>query len=145
MHRVSWRLRAAAPAAILLVIGTVPALAAQKAVSAAEAWIRLPSAGETTASGFAVIDNPTMYDVYLVDASSEAAAEVLFATTTSAGDTPVKEVTAPAYGKVELTPTGVHLVLKGLKQPLKNGESVPVTVRTDGGAVIAFTAVVREK
>lgn len=129
---------------ILCSIGTSPLSAAQKTLGASDAWIKLPSASEKTTTAFAVIDNPTMYDVYLVSASSEIAAEVGFVDASPAGaDTPVKEITAPAYGKVELKPTGVHLVLRGLKRPLAAGETIPITVVTDGGVAITLAASVR--
>lgn len=130
---------------ILCVIGTSRLSAIQKAVSASDAWIKLPAAGENTTSAFAIIDNPTMYDVYLVSASSEVAADVVFGDATAAGnDGPIKEITAPAYGKAELTPKGVHLVLKGLKRALTAGETVPITVVTDSGAAIQLSASVRQ-
>jgi hypothetical protein len=132
--------------AILCLIGMSPLRAAQKAPSASEAWIKLPPGGETTAMAYAVVDNPTMYDVYLVSASSELASEIAFAdASTAVGKEPVKEVTAPAYGKVELTPGGLHLVLKGLKRPLKAGEIVPIVMTTDGGAAIPLAAIVKER
>ena len=130
---------------ILCSIGTSPLSASQKTVSATDAWIKLPAAGETTTTAFAVIDNPTMYDVYLVSASSAIAADVAFADASTAGkDTQVKEITAPAYNKTELTPTGMHLILKGLKRPLTAGETVPITVVTDSGAAIGLSATVRQ-
>jgi len=136
---------AAAGLLILCSIGTSPVSAIQKAVSASDAWIKLPAAGDTTTTAFAVIDNPTMYDVYLVSASSAIAGDVMFGDASTAGkDTPVKEITAPAYGKTELNPKGVHLILKGLKRPLTAGETVSITVVTDSGAAIGLSATVRQ-
>ena len=130
---------------ILCCIGTSPLWATQKVVSASDAWVKLPATGETTTTAFAVIDNPTMYDVYLVAASSPVAADVVFGDASTAGkEAPVKEVTAPAYGKTELTPQGVHLVLKGLKRTLKAGEAVTITIVTDNGATIDLSASVRQ-
>jgi copper(I)-binding protein len=137
------RLAAAAAVAILTLIGTIPAGAAQKSLSASEGWVKAaPDA--TTATAFTVIDNPTMYDVYLVSASSEVAGDVQFGDgNPAAAKAPVKEVTAPAYGKVELKPDGVHLILKGLKRPLKAGETVALTLVTDAGVVIPVAAIVK--
>jgi len=133
--------------AILCLIGSTVLQAAQKAPSGSAAWIKLPAAGETSTTAFAIIDNPTMYDVYLVSASSEVAAEVGFADASPAvgKDAPVKEVTAPAYSNVELKPDGVHLVLKGLKRALKDGETISLTVVTDGGVAIPLAAIVKPK
>ena len=133
--------------AILCLIGSTPLQAAQKAPSGSAAWIKLPAAGDTSTTAFAIIDNPTMYDVYLVSASSDVAAEVGFADASPAAgkDAAVKEVTAPAYSNVELKPDGVHLVLKGLKQPLKEGETITLTLVTDGGVAIPLAAIVKPK
>ena len=145
MRFMSVRLAALTVMAILTLIGTLPAGAAQKAPTATEGWIKLSATDAATASAFAVIDNPTMYDVYLVSASSEIAGEILFgdASQAAVAPTPVKEVPAPAYGKVELKPDGVHLILKGLKRPLKAGETVALTLVTDGGVAIPVAAIVK--
>ena len=140
--------RFVAPALLILgLIGSTPLGASQKAPSGSAAWITLPAPGDTSTTAFAVIDNPTMYDVYLVSASSDVATEVGFADASPAAgkDTDVKEVTAPAYGSVELKPDGVHLVLKGLKRPLKSGETIALTVVTDGGVAIPLAATVKPK
>ena len=145
MLRRDLRRLTAAGLLILCSIGTSPLSAIQKAVSASDAWIKLPAAGDTMTTAFAVIDNPTMYDVYLVSASSAIAGDVMFGDASTAGnDTPVKEITATAYGKTELTPKGVHLILKGLKRPLTAGETVSITVVTDSGAAIGLSATVRQ-
>ena len=145
MLRRDLRSVTAAGLLILCSIGTSPLSAIQKAISASDAWIKLPAAGDTMTTAFAIVDNPTMYDVYLVSASSAIAADVVFGDASTAGkETPVKEIAAPAYGKTELTPTGVHLILKGLKRPLTAGETVPITVVTDGGVAIALSATVRQ-
>lgn len=145
MRFSSVSLAAAAATAILSLIGTIPVGAAQKAPSASEGWVKLSPADADAATAFAVIDNPTMYDVYLVSASSDVAAGVLFndASPTAAKQATPKEVTAPAFGRVELKPDGVHLVLKGLKRALKAGETVSITLVTDGGVSIAVAAIVK--
>ena len=34
----------------------------------------------------------------------------------------------PAHGSAELKPLGMHVMLMGLRQPLKNGEAIPMTL-----------------
>jgi copper(I)-binding protein len=146
MRLMPARLPTAAALVILTLIGSSPSKAAQKGPSASEGWIKVSAADAdaAAATAFAIIDNPTMYDVYLVSASSEIAAEISFADAAPAGrNAPVKEVAAPAYGKVELKPDGVHLVLKGLKRRLAAGESVPLTLVTDAGVAISVAAIVK--
>ena len=144
MRLMPARLPTAAALIILTLIGSSPLKAAQKAPSASDGWIKVSAADAAAATAFAIIDNPTMYDVYLVSASSEIAAEISFADAApAAGTATVTEVAAPAYSKVELKPDGVHLVLKGLKRRLAAGESVPLTLVTDAGVTISVAAIVK--
>lgn len=129
-----------------LVLMLLPsAAAAQKSVAASDAWIRLPAPGATAATAFVVIDNPTMYDVYLVSATAEVAEAIQFREAGRDGrdGSVVKELTAPAYGKIELKPGGTHLVLIGLKRALKAGDTIPITISTETGA-ITVNATVKE-
>ncbi len=128
-----------------LVLVAVPA-AQQKTVSASKAWITAPAAGETTATAFAVVDNPTMYDVYVVSATTDVAGKVEFeraAKTPDAKPQVVDSFTAPAYGSVELTSDGLHLRVSDLKRRLKPGDSVAFTFTTDSGSSFEVTAEVR--
>lgn len=50
--------------------------ASQPAVTASGAWIAVPAAGATTAPGYVEIQNPTMYDVYVVAVTSDAAGAI---------------------------------------------------------------------
>ena len=45
----------------------------------------------------------------------------------------------------DAAPDGVHLVLKDLKRPLKEGETITLTVVTDGGVAIPLAAIVKPK
>jgi copper(I)-binding protein len=138
----------AVTAAVLLTpLASASAAADQKSIAASEGWVKLPGAGDTSATAYVVIDNPTMYDIYIVSAAADVAAAVEFRQKTAAADTTahsVKEVPAPAYAKLELTSDGAHLVLRNLKRALKEGEIVTLTFTTDGGLVLQAPAVVRK-
>jgi copper(I)-binding protein len=135
-------------AAVLVTASVSESAAAdQKSLAASEGWVKLPGAGDTSATAYVVIDNPTMYDIYIVSAASDVAAGVEFRQKTAATDTTaqsVKEIAAPAYAKLELTTDGAHVVLRNLKRALKEGEIVTLTFRTDGGLVLQVPAVVRK-
>lgn len=105
----------------------------------------MPSVGESSAKAFVVVKNPTMYDVYVVSASSEVAGEVELRRTEDGESAAVREMTVPAYGSVSMGPDGLHLLLKDLKRPLKAGESVPLSLKTDGALTLEARAVVREE
>ncbi|HXG90386.1 MAG TPA: copper chaperone PCu(A)C [Vicinamibacterales bacterium] len=121
--------------------------AQQKLLAATEAWILAPRTGETMTTAFAIIDNPTMYDVYLVSASTDVAGRVQFRQKSKVAAMPetVSEVNAPAFGKAELTAEGVHLALIDLKRPLKDGETITISFAADNGSVITASATVRGK
>ncbi|MGE0866506.1 MAG: copper chaperone PCu(A)C [Vicinamibacterales bacterium] len=115
-------------AAILLTVQTAPA--------ATDATVVVSGA---TASVYLTVNNPTMYDVYVMSATSDAAGKVELLS----GDKPVDNLTVAAYGSLELKAGGMFLRLSDLKRELKAGESIDVTLTTDGGAAIAATAVVK--
>jgi len=79
-----------------------------------------------------------MYAIYVTSATSDAAGKVEL----YSGDKPVENMTVAAYGSLELKAGGMFLRLSDLKRELKAGESVTVTMLTDGGATIVATAVV---
>jgi copper(I)-binding protein len=119
-------------------------LSAQGAVTASSGWVMEPAAGATSTSAYAVIENPTMYEVYVVGVATDAAASAEVADGPDTAPKAVRELAVPSYGSTELKPGGVHIVLKSLKKPLKAGESVDLTLTTDGGAIIKLTAVVKK-
>jgi len=118
-----------------LVAITIFALAAQPAPTASDATVVVAG---TIASVYVVINNPTMYDIYVMSATSDAAAKVELY---SAGK-PVDNMTVAAYGSLTLKAGGMFLRLSEMKRELKADESITVTMMTDGGVAIAATAVV---
>ena len=109
-------------------------LLAQPVPTAADAALVRSGAN---ASVYLTLNNPTMYDVYVMSATSDAAGKVEL----YSADKPVDNLTVPAYGSLELKVGGMFLRLSDLKRELKAGESITVTMLTDGGATIVATAV----
>ena len=120
----------------LLAVIAVFALITQSAPSASDATAVVAGA---TASVYVVINNPTMYDIYVMSATSDAAAKVEL----YSADKPVDNMTVAAYGSLTLKAGGMFLRLSDMKRELKAGESITVTMMTDGGVAIAATAVVK--
>ena len=149
MDRVTKRVMTVILAAMVAVAGLLAMpgrVAAQpKVVAAADGWVKTPAAGETTAAAFALIRNPTMYDVYVTSASADVAGSVELreAVPKTSGKT-VPHITVPAYESVKMGPAGVHLLLKDLKKPLKEGDIVHLTLTTDQGS-LKVAAVVRKQ
>jgi copper(I)-binding protein len=110
---------------------------------ASSGWVKLPEPGATTATAFVAVENPTMYAIYLLSASADAAGQVEIR---EAGKRDVvKEVTVPAYGSIEMDPKGLHLVLSDLKKPLKEGDTVLLTVTTEVGTKLQVAATVKKE
>ncbi|WP_337871423.1 copper chaperone PCu(A)C [Meiothermus sp.] len=59
------------------------------------------------------------------------------------GMRPVKELLVPARGRLELKPGGIHLMLIDLRQPLRQGQQVRLTLQLEGGRTFHVDAVVR--
>ena len=105
-----------------------------------------PSVSDATAQAqgdalivVATISNPSMYDVYVTSATSDAAGKIELIQ----GDKPVTSLTVPAYGSLELKAGGPHVKLSSLKMKPKAGGEVTLTLQTDGGVAIAIAAVVK--
>lgn len=108
----------------------------QKDPAVADAWAEVKGG---TVAIYATVNNPTMYDAYLVSATSERAGKVEFVD----GEKPAASVTVPAYGAAELKPGALFIKLSELKGDLKAGDTVAVTLVTDGGIAIPLAAVVK--
>jgi copper(I)-binding protein len=125
--------------ASLILLGLVsisPAQAhADKAhVDVADAWIRPTVAGQMGTGGFMKIT--AREDLQLVGISTSLTKSAEVHEMRPSKDKPdvlemreVKAVALPKGQTVEFKPGGYHLMFMDLKQVLKNGESVPVTLR----------------
>jgi copper(I)-binding protein len=129
--------------AMIVAVARASASVTQAAPSASGAWVAAPAAGAVTADAYAVIENPTMYEVYIVSVTSDAAesAEIVDGPAESART--IKDMPVPAYGSAELKPGAVRIRLKDLKRPLKAGDSVALTLTTDGGVIMKVSATVK--
>lgn len=89
--------------------------------------------GQPTGAGYMSFDNQGSGADRLVGASAAIATRVEMHTMNMEGDVmrmrQVDTIELPAGTKVELKPAGMHLMLIGLKAPLKAGERVPLTLR----------------
>ena len=93
---------------------------------------RATAAGQAVGGGFLKLTNGGPAD-RLVSARSPASSTVELHTMRMEGDVmrmrEVEAIELPAGQTVELKPGGLHLMLMGLKAPLKAGETVPVTLK----------------
>ncbi len=99
------------------------------------------------AGAFLVIHNNGGDADRLVGVSSEAAGEVQMHRSQEENGVVsmrrVEVIEVPAHGEVALKPGSYHIMLMGLKAPLKAGDTVPLTLKFEKAGPVAVTAVVQ--
>lgn len=111
-------------------------------------WVRSAAAGGMTAAYFDVTNGRTVKDAVTGVSTSVATSAGLHETTTDAsgmmGMHEVASVAVPSGQTVQFAPGGYHVMLMGLKQDLKAGDRVDLTISTEGSGSIVVTAEVRD-
>ena len=97
-------------------------------------WVRGTVAGQMATGAFMAITS--RQGAALVSASSPVAGVVEIHTMNMQNGVmtmrPVPRLELPAGKAVQLAPGGYHVMLLDLKQPLKPGETVPITLKLEG-------------
>jgi len=119
----------------LLIALALVVLVQQKDPTAADASAVIVDGGVAI---YATLNNPTMYDAYVQSGTSAAGRVEL-----RDGGKTTSNITIPSFGSVELKAGGPFVLVKDLKSQPKAGDTIKVTVETDGGVAIAITAIVR--
>ena len=123
---IGWHMRLPLAGILFLAIA-VPAVAQ---VAVTEAWVRGTVAGQMSTGAFMRLTSPA--DITLVGVASAAAKVVeIHEMKLEGGMMKMSAVTRLplAAGKVvELKPGGYHVMLMGLAQPLKEGDTVPLSL-----------------
>jgi copper(I)-binding protein len=118
------------PAVVLCYV--LPANAAD--VSVDDPWVRGTVAGQMATGAFMAIT--AKEGAALISASTPVAGVVEIHTMKMEGGVmkmrPIPKLELPAGEAVHLKPGGYHVMLMDLKQPLKTGESVPITLKLEG-------------
>lgn len=138
-------MKAVLVAALFAAAAPVAASAASPALlEAVQPWSR-PAAAGGNGAGYLTLVNRGKADA-LVGVDSPAAQRVeLHASSMSGGVMKMSQeaqVPLPAGGQVSFAPGGRHLMLIGLKRPLKTGERVPATLRFASGQQLKVDFVV---
>ena len=131
--------RVAVPAIGIVALCCAVLAAQDKGVKTSNGWVKLPAPGETQAMAFVTVENPGMYEVNITGATAEAAGKVEMR---DAGQA-VTFINVPPYGRVDMAANGAHLLLIGLKRPLKAGDAVSLTLSTDSDITLTVAAQVR--
>lgn len=117
-------------------------------VTVHDGWARETTAGVTVSAGYGRIENGTGAAVRLIGTETPVAGKVEIHNVTTEGGVmrmrPLADgLDIPAGETVELRPGGYHLMLLELRQSLRRGETVPVTLRFDSGPSVRADFTVR--
>ena len=130
---------------VLLAAGS----AAAATIEVKDAWIRTPPPGAPTAAGYVTIVNHGISSDHLTGVRTTAAASADLHQMSMAGGImrmrPLPGGLAiGSSATVKLSPTGDHLMLTGLKSPLKAGAHVRITLQFQRAGAVAADFVVRD-
>lgn len=110
------------------------------------AWARATPGGAKTGAAYVRIENHGMQADKIIGVASPIAAKVEIHTMSMENDVmvmkPAGDVEIPSHGTVELKPHGLHIMLMGLKQPLKEGDTFPVTLTFEKAGPVDLQVVV---
>lgn len=116
-------------------LATLPAIAQAHEVKAGDLVIEHPWSRATTGqngAAFMVIENHGKEAEKLTAVTSPVSADPMMHASYQDGDVMkmrmVEAIEIPAGGKTELKPGSYHIMLMGLKAPLKEGQMIPVTL-----------------
>lgn len=128
--------------ALTIVAGVAFEAAAAQSVHIANAWVRAPVAGQKNASAY--VELTSERDAALVAVGSPVAARAELHTMSVEGGImrmrALPRIELPAGRAVKLAPGGLHVMLLELKQPLKVGDKVPLTLTVQPGGTAAGAA-----
>jgi copper(I)-binding protein len=130
----------------LTAVLALPTAAFAADIEASHPWIRAPVPGAMSAAGYVVLTNRGAAADRLLGASSPVAKSVGVHQSMEMSGVmhmmPVKALSLAPKGSVTFAPGGYHLMLTGLKSPLKAGGSAPITLQFEkAGPVIVQFAV----
>lgn len=118
---------------LVLFAALFAAATAHAQVAIESPWLRATAPGAKVGGGYLTIRNTGTAADRLVGASSPAAARVELHVHLKEGEVmkmrEVRTFDVPAQGSFELKPGGAHLMFIELRQPFKEGDRVPVTLK----------------
>ncbi|NVD74853.1 copper chaperone PCu(A)C [Duganella sp. BJB1802] len=125
----------------LMLLAALPAFAQ---VTVSEAWVRGTVAAQKATGAFMTLTSAQ--DSRLVGASSPAAGVVEVHEMKMVDDVmrmrQIDGLALPAGQPVQLSPGGYHLMMMQLKQPLANGEKIPLTLEFEDAHKVRSKVVV---
>jgi copper(I)-binding protein len=133
-----------APAAATSAATAPTSSSAVAGLSLTDGWIKSAPTGMTAI--FGTLTNTTGHDITVMSGTTPVAAmvqlhEVVTVNGTSKMQPKAGGFLIPAHGSHELKPGGDHVMLMGLKQPIKAGDMVTATLSLKDGSSVAISAI----
>lgn len=129
-------------------LSALNAQAAEADLSVADAYVRLAPPGTPTTGAFMTIKNAGSADRKLLKADSPVARSVELHNHINDNGVmkmrQVAEIDVKAKGQAVLKPGSYHIMLIDLKAPLKEGETVPMTLTFDDGSTKQLDAPIKK-
>ncbi len=115
---------------------------------ARDAWLRPTGAGMSMTGGYLVLINTSSRPLRLRAASSpEATSVTLHRSVVSGGVARMESLTdglvIPAGARITFQPGGYHLMVEGMKHPLKVGDRMKISLAVDAAAAVSVSFEVR--
>jgi len=131
---------------IVLAAGVPPLAAAEPGIKVEDPWVRVTFGQSRATAGYMVLIDQSGKGNSLVGLEMAEGARAEIHETVMDGDIVkmrmVKALAIPAGSRAELNPTGGHLMIMGLKGPLKVGQTLPIKLKfADGTEMMAYFAV----
>ncbi len=113
------------------------------------AWVRLMPPVSDSSAGYVTLSNSSGVSMILVGASSDAAEKVEFHRVEQVDGLrsmkQVKSIELPPKGQFRFSPGADHIMLLGLKQPLKAETSIDIRFQFESGDVVSVPFQVRRQ
>ncbi len=117
---------------------------AQPKIEVKDAWVREVPPTSKMSAAYMVIENKGKEADKLVDASNNVSEITELHETIEGKMRRVKAIEIPAGGKAELKPGGLHVMLINLKKPLKEGDTVELTLKFEKSGEVKVQAPVKK-
>ena len=131
---------------LLTMAFAMPLMAAEPGIKVEDPWVRVTFGQSRATAGYMALIDQSGKGNALVGLEMADGAKAEIHETVMDADVMkmrmVKSFAIPAGGKAELTPSGGHIMIMGLKGPLKAGETLPMKLKfADGSEMMAYFAV----
>ena len=144
---MSIRLMTAAALAFLVALPASAGEYRQGDITIENPWARATAGRAANGAGFMTLVNAGATDDRLIKAETGVAKKTELHTHKMEGDVmkmrPVPAIDLPAGQSVALKPGGLHVMMMGLHDPLKQGESFPVTLTFEKAGTVTVDVAIQ--